>query len=50
VLGSGRKSLGISVTLGSDERTLTDADVDAIMADIMQAVQTRHNATIRGAG
>jgi len=49
VIGEGKKSLGITITVRSDERTLVDADVDAIVSAIISSVQSRHHATIRGA-
>ena len=49
VLGEGRKSIGVAITLRSDERTLVDADVDAAVASIVTAVQSTFDATIRGA-
>jgi phenylalanyl-tRNA synthetase beta chain len=48
VIGEGRKSIGIAMTMRSDERTLVDAEVDDQVARIVAAVQQVHGATVRG--
>lgn len=47
-IGDGKKSIGIAMTLRSDERTLVDAEVDATVAAVVAAVQHAHGATVRG--
>lgn len=49
VLGAGRKSVGIAMRFGSNERTLVDADVEASVSAIVQAITQKLGATIRGA-
>jgi len=44
----GRKSLGLSLTYMSRERTLTDADVDEAHGRIVRRVLGRFGATLRG--
>lgn len=43
-----RKSLGIEVTLQPRERTLTDAEIEAVAAKIVAAVVKATGATLRG--
>jgi len=46
-LGAGRKSLAITVRLQPRERTLTDEEIDAVMARIVEAVRARTGGTLR---
>lgn len=43
----GRVSLSLRLTFRSSERTLTDAEVDAAMTGIVDALAARHGATRR---
>ncbi|MGH8076554.1 MAG: phenylalanine--tRNA ligase subunit beta [Lysobacter sp.] len=45
---TGFKSLAMGLILQEESRTLTDADVDAVVAEVMTALQRDHGATIRG--
>lgn len=44
----GFKSLAIGLILQEDSRTLTDREVEAVVADVMAAMQKEHDAVIRG--
>ena len=44
----GHKSLAISVTLQPTDRTLTDAEIDAIAGKIVAAVEKATGAKLRG--
>jgi len=46
-LAAGEKSLALHLSLGSDTTTLTDADADAAVAQILQVAQSRLGATLR---
>jgi phenylalanyl-tRNA synthetase beta chain len=46
-LGTGKKSMAVSLAFQSDERTLTDADIEAGLRGIMEAIQKRLQATLR---
>ncbi len=46
-LGQGEKSLAFGLFLQHDERTLTDDEVDAIVQQVVEALQTRHGAQLR---
>jgi phenylalanyl-tRNA synthetase beta chain len=46
-IGAGKKSFAIAFTFRDEARTLTDADADAAMANIIQTLQDKLNATIR---
>jgi phenylalanyl-tRNA synthetase beta chain len=46
-LPSGRKSLAILVLMQDTERTLTDADIDATLADLLRVLQVRFGAVLR---
>ena len=46
-LPSGRKSLAILVLMQDTQRTLTDADIDATVADIVSMLSRRFGATLR---
>ncbi len=46
-VGVGKKSIAIAVTLQPTERTLTDQDIDAVSAKIVEAVSKRTGATLR---
>src|SRR5690606_15040366 len=47
-IGQGRKSLAISVTLQPTERTLTDAEIDAVAQKIVANVAKHTGAVLRG--
>ena len=44
----GKKSLAIEVTLQPREKTLTDADIEAVSAKIVSAVMKATGGTLRG--
>jgi phenylalanyl-tRNA synthetase beta chain len=44
----GKKSLAIAVTLQPVERTLTDAEIEAVCNKIVAAVTKATNAVLRG--
>ncbi len=46
-LGAGKKSVAIEVTLQPSERTLTEAEIDAVAAKIVAAVEKATGATLR---
>jgi phenylalanyl-tRNA synthetase beta chain len=46
-LPPGRKSLAILVLMQDTQRTLTDADIDATVADIVSLLARRFGATLR---
>jgi phenylalanyl-tRNA synthetase beta chain len=46
-LGENKKSLAISLTFSDKEKTLTDKEVDTIMAKIINALESQLNALIR---
>ena len=46
-LGEGRKSLAIEVTIQPREKTLTDAEIDAIAARIVRAVEKSTGGALR---
>lgn len=46
-IGKGKKSLAISVTLQPREKTLTDADIEAISAKVVGAVQKATGGVLR---
>ncbi|MCM1150132.1 MAG: phenylalanine--tRNA ligase subunit beta [Butyricicoccus sp.] len=46
-IASGLKSVTFSLTLGSDEQTLTDEHADEAMAAILHALKSSHGAVIR---
>lgn len=45
---SGCKSLAMGLILQDDSRTLTDRDVDAVVAGVVAALESAHGARIRG--
>ena len=45
---TGCKSLAMGLILQDDSRTLTDRDVDAVVAGVVAALQGEHGAVIRG--
>ncbi|MGN7725861.1 phenylalanine--tRNA ligase subunit beta [Luteimonas sp. 22616] len=45
---SGFKSLAMGLILQEDSRTLTDPEVDAVVADVTAALESAHGARIRG--
>jgi phenylalanyl-tRNA synthetase beta chain len=44
---SGKKSLAILVLIQDTERTLTDAEIDATMAELLRVLTDRFGATLR---
>jgi phenylalanyl-tRNA synthetase beta chain len=46
-LPPGKKSLAILVLMQDTERTLTDADIDATLADLLRVLQVRFGAVLR---
>ena len=46
-IAPGKKSLAILVLMQDTERTLTDAEIDATMADLLQVLAVRFAATLR---
>jgi phenylalanyl-tRNA synthetase beta chain len=46
-IGEGKKSIAIAVTLQPRERTLTDAEIEAVAAKIVAEVQKKTGATLR---
>jgi phenylalanyl-tRNA synthetase beta chain len=46
-LGAGKKSMAVSFTFLDDEKTLTDKEIDGMMAKIMTAMETELHAEIR---
>jgi phenylalanyl-tRNA synthetase beta chain len=46
-IDSGMKSLAILVLMQDTERTLTDVEIDATMAGLLQVLATRFGATLR---
>ena len=44
---TGKKSLAILVLMQDTERTLTDVEIDATMADLLRALFERFAATLR---
>jgi phenylalanyl-tRNA synthetase beta chain len=46
-VGEGRKSIAFTLTFRSPERTLTDAEVEGVMADIRTALEKRYRAGFR---
>jgi len=47
-VGDGKKSIALRVTLQRSDATLTDAEADAHVASILEALRERCGATIRG--
>jgi phenylalanyl-tRNA synthetase beta chain len=46
-LGEGKKSLAIEVTLQPKDKTLTDPEIEAVSAKIVQAVNKATGGTLR---
>ena len=46
-VGEGRKSIAFTLTFRSPERTLTDAEVEGVMAEIKRALEKQHQAGFR---
>jgi phenylalanyl-tRNA synthetase beta chain len=46
-VADGQKSIAFTLTFRSPERTLTDAEVDKVMADIRLALEKKHHARFR---
>ena len=46
-VGPGKKSLAILVLMQDTARTLTDAEIDATVADLLRELQNRFKATLR---
>jgi phenylalanyl-tRNA synthetase beta chain len=44
----GFKSLAMGLILQEDSRTLTDREVEAVVAEVVAALQAKHGAVIRG--
>ena len=47
-LGSGRRSLAFRLRFQAPDRTLTDAEVAAVRAEVIAAVEEVHGASLRG--
>ena len=47
-LGAGKKSLAITVRMQPDEKTLTEKDIEAVSARIVEKVQTATGGALRG--
>jgi phenylalanyl-tRNA synthetase beta chain len=47
-VGAGKKSLAIQVTLQPTEKTLTDAEIDAVAAKVVEAVVKATGGSLRG--
>jgi phenylalanyl-tRNA synthetase beta chain len=45
---TGCKSLAMALILQDDSRTLTDRDVDAVVAEVVATLSANHGAVIRG--
>jgi phenylalanyl-tRNA synthetase beta chain len=48
-VGSGRKSLAYSLLYQADDRTLTDAEVNAAHAHVVERLRAKLGAEVRGA-
>ncbi len=46
-LGSGKKSMAFSLELRADDRTLTDADTESVMAKVLSALEKECGAALR---
>ncbi len=46
-LGEGKKSLAFSLELRADDRTLTDADSEAVMSKVLSALAEKHGIALR---
>jgi len=46
-IGPGKKSLAILVLIQDTERTLTDAEIDAVVAALVRVAGDRFGATLR---
>ncbi|MGL4495296.1 MAG: phenylalanine--tRNA ligase subunit beta, partial [Beijerinckiaceae bacterium] len=46
-VGDGKKSVALEVTLQPRDKTLTDAEIDAVAAKIIAEIGKRYNATLR---
>ena len=46
-IGEGKKSLAFSLSLRADDRTLTDADSEQVVGNILAALAKELNATLR---
>ena len=46
-VGKGKKSMAFHLHFQSDDKTLTDEEVDAAFADILEAVQSQLHAELR---
>ena len=47
-LGPGKKSIAITVTLQPHDRTLTEADIEAVSARLVAAVEKATGGSLRG--
>ena len=46
-ISEGRKSMAFSLELRADDRTLTDADSEKVVSNVLDALKTTLNATLR---
>jgi phenylalanyl-tRNA synthetase beta chain len=46
-VGESKKSIAFTLTFRSPERTLTDAEVEGVMAEIKRALEKKHRAGFR---
>ena len=46
-IAEGKKSLAFSLELRADDRTLTDADTEAVISKVLAALESQLNATLR---
>ena len=46
-IAEGKKSTAFSLTIRSDEQTLTDAEADAVVKDVLAALDKELGAVIR---
>ncbi len=47
-LPPGKRSLAFTISYQSPERTLTDAEVQAVQAQLVERARARFGATVRG--
>jgi phenylalanyl-tRNA synthetase beta chain len=47
-MGAGKKSIALTVRLQPTEKTLTEAEIDAVSAKIVEKVQKATGGTLRG--
>jgi phenylalanyl-tRNA synthetase beta chain len=46
-LGEGKKSIAYNLVFSSDSKTLTDLEIDPIIAKIIERVEKKYNAIVR---